>query len=152
MFQTLVMSRLVYNLHTLVPTRPFLTILNDVYLRGHRRMHDAVRAGPGSESGLDFRSRTRTPSIDCLLARARLTYLGRLLRSRPPALVALLRQRPRGLRSRWLDLLVSDLRRVRQLVARCSGLPEPDDDPEVWTSFVTQDPLRWKQSVALLHL
>ena len=51
----------------------------------------------------------------------------------------------------FLVLLLSDLRRMRQLVARCSRLPEPDDDPEVWTDFVLQDPLRWKQSVAMLH-
>ena len=43
MFQTLVLSRLLFNLHVVVPSRRMITILNDVYLRGHRRMHDACR-------------------------------------------------------------------------------------------------------------
>ena len=37
MFQTLVMSRLTFNLHVVVPTKRFITTLNDAYLRGMRR-------------------------------------------------------------------------------------------------------------------
>ena len=151
LFQTLIMSRLMYNLHVVVPTRHFVSILNDVYMRGHRRMHGATRAGPGGETDLEFRERIRLPSLDCILARARLRYLGRLLRSRPPALLALLRQRPRSRRPGWLDLIVDDLRRLRLTVALCAALPDPDDHPEEWSNFVLADPLRWKQSVAMLH-
>jgi hypothetical protein len=62
MFQTLVLSRLLFNLHVVVPSRRMLTILNDVYLRGHRRMHDTCRFGPGGESDRTFRERTERAS------------------------------------------------------------------------------------------
>ena len=89
--------------------------------------------------------------MDCVLMRARLTYLARMLRAQPPALLALLRQRPRGSRSRWLRLISDDMRRLRSLVARCNLLPDPDSDPAAWTQFILSDQLRWKQCVALVH-
>ena len=150
MFTTLVMSRLMFNLHVVVPSRRFLIILNDVYLRGHRRMHDACRINEECESDLMFRVRTGTPSIDCLLCRARLRYLGRMARSHPPALMALLRQRVNGLRPAWLDLVVSDMTRMRKIVARCACLPPPEDDPESWLRRAATDPRSWNQDIAVM--
>ena len=151
MFTTLVMSRLVFNLHVVVPNRRFLIILNDVYLRGHRRMHDACRTGDDCESDLAFRERTGTPSIDCLLCRARLRYLGRMVRSQPHALVAVLRQRVAGRRPPWIELVVRDMTRMRQSVARCASLPPPDVDPEAWMRRAADDPKSWAQDIAVLH-
>ena len=150
MFTTLVMSRLVFNLHVVVPSRRFLIILNDVYLRGHRRMHDACRINGDCESDLAFRVRTGTPSIDCLLCRARLRYLGRMARSHPPALVTLLRQRVNGRRPIWINLIVSDMTRMRQIVARCSSMPAPDADPEVWMRRAATEPTSWNQDVSMM--
>ena len=151
MFTTLVMSRLVFNLHVVVPNRRFLIILNDVYIRGHRRMHDACRTGDDCETDLAFRERTGTPSVDCLLCRARLRYLGRMTRAQPPALVALLRQRVAGRRPAWIELVVRDMARMRVLVARCASLPHPDADPEAWVRRAVDDPKTWAQDVAVLH-
>ncbi|CAK0879178.1 unnamed protein product, partial [Prorocentrum cordatum] len=155
MFTTLVMSRLLFNLHIFVPTAPFLSLLNDVYMRGYRRMLGAPRFGPGAGSDLSFRSVHRIPSIDCVLARARLTYLGRLVRARPPSLSAVLRQRPErnGMPqlSAWLQLVIQDQRRLHQSVALCSNLPDPAEDPEAWCKLICDEPLKWKQFVALLH-
>ena len=123
MFTTVVLSRLVFNLHVVVPSRRFLIILNDVYLRCHRRMRDVCRTGDDCETDLAFRERTGTPSIDCLLCRARLRYLGRMTRAQPPALVALLRQRVAGRRPAWIELVVRDMARMLELVARCASLP-----------------------------
>ena len=151
MFTTLVMSRLVFNLHVVVPSRRFLIILNDVYLRGHRRMHDACRIDKECESDLAFRVRTLTPSIDCILCRARLRYLGRIARSHPPSLVTLLRQRVNGRRPAWVELVVSDMTRMRQTVARCASLPPPDSDPDAWMQRSATDPRSWAQDVSVLY-
>ena len=150
LFNTLVMSRLLFNLHVVAPSRRLLTILNDVYLRGHRRMHNSIRVEGGGETDLGFRTRTRTPSIDCVLCRQRLRYLARLLRASPPSLMALLRQRPRGRRGAWMNLIVADLGRIQTLVARCSKLPAPECDPAAWASYILEDAVRWKQDVQLL--
>eukprot|EP00969_Alexandrium_andersonii_P243361 10750391-Alexandrium_andersonii.AAC.1 len=69
------------------------------------------------------------PSIDCLLARARMAYLARLVWHRPPALLAILRARPRGRRSPWLDIIIGDMRRMTELVDRCAWLPDPEQFP-----------------------
>ena len=76
-------------------------------------MHDACRAGDDCETDLAFRERTRTPSIDCLLCRAPLRYLGRMTRAQPPALAALLRQRVAGRRPAWIELVVRDMADAR---------------------------------------
>ena len=151
MFTTVVMSRLVFNLQVVVPSRRFLIILNDVYIRGHRRMHDACRIGDGCESDLAFRERTGTPSIDCLLCRARLRYIGRIVRSQPPSLIALLRQRIAGKRPAWVELVVRDMLRMQQTVARCSSLRHPDAHPEAWMQRAADDPRSWSQDIAVLH-
>ena len=46
LFIALAMSRFAFNLRTVVPTKRFISILNDVYMRGERRLLDAFRAGP----------------------------------------------------------------------------------------------------------
>ena len=118
-------------------------------------MRGTPRFGPGAGSDLEFRTVHRIPSIDCVLARARLTYLGRLVRARPPSLSAVLRQRPsrNGAHqlSAWLQLVIQDQRRLRQSVALCSGLPDPEEDPQTWCTLICGEPLKWKQAVALLH-
>jgi hypothetical protein len=141
LFQALVLSRLLYCTHVVVPTRRFLTTLNDVYMRGNRRIHDAVRAGPGVETDLQFRQRTRTPSLDCVLSRLRLMYVRRLIVRGPPQLVALLRQRQNGWRSPWLDLVVKDMERMRSMSALCSRLPPPDQEPAAWFQLAAEDAL-----------
>ena len=115
-----------------------------------RRIHGSVRAGPGDEGDAAFRLRTRTPSLDCVLCRARLAYVARLLRAGPPALTAPLRQGPQQRRSPWFHRVVDDFRLLRRLVARCAPLPDPDADPERWREYIASDALRWKQDVGML--
>ena len=77
--------------------------------------------------------------------RLRMAYLRRVIVSSPPPLLAVMRQRPNGRRSPWLDLIVTDLERMKSLVARCGVLPPLDADPQAWISYIGENLLRWKQ-------
>ncbi|CAK0839438.1 unnamed protein product [Prorocentrum cordatum] len=126
-----------------------LQMLNGVNMRVLRRVGDAPRFGH-SETDLEIRKRLRQPSLDCLAMRTRLRYLGRLVRSSPPALLALLAARPGGARLPWVTLLVSDLGKLRELVAPCRTLPPPEGTASAWATFISDSPARWANSVSML--
>ncbi|CAK0862941.1 unnamed protein product [Prorocentrum cordatum] len=149
LMHSLVLSRLLFNVHVVVPTRRYLQVLNGMYMRVLRRVGDAPRFGH-SETDLEIRTRLKQPSLDCLVMRARLRYLGRLVRSSPPALLALLAARPGGARLPWVTLLVSDLGKLRELVALCSTLPPPEGTASAWVTFISDSPARWANAVSML--
>ncbi|CAK0884901.1 unnamed protein product, partial [Prorocentrum cordatum] len=144
-----VLSRLLFNVHVVVPTRRYLQVLNGMHMRVPRRFGDAPRFGR-AETDLEIRTRLKQPSLDCLVMRARLRYLGRLVRSSPPALLALLAARPGGARLPWVTLLVSDLGKLRELVALCSTLPPPEGTASAWATFISDSPARWTNAVSML--
>ena len=67
---SLVLSRLLFNCHTIAPSARFIKILNNAYMKPVRRIAGAVRLGHASTE-LEARRAAQLPSIDCLLARAR---------------------------------------------------------------------------------
>jgi transcription elongation factor Elf1 len=91
------------------------------------------------------------PSIDCVLARARLRYFARILRNQPPTLLALLGARPRGKPLPWVALVIDDLSRLRRLVATCAALPCPREHPDAWLSFTLESAARWAQAISVFH-
>eukprot|EP00972_Heterocapsa_arctica_P108574 15988393-Heterocapsa_arctica.AAC.1 len=102
-FWSLVLSRLLYNAHVLVPAMRYVRVLSSVYMRVVRRVFASPRFGP-DDSDLTVRRRFRLPSVDCLLRRARLRFLGRVVLRQPPALLAILGTRHKGAAVSWVDL------------------------------------------------
>ena len=76
-----------------MPTVRYVRELTNVYMRVLRRVFDAPRFGP-SETDKEVRLRTKMPSVDCLLCRGRLEFLGRMVRRQPPHVVAFFSTRP----------------------------------------------------------
>jgi len=147
---TLVLSRLLYNVHIVVPSIPYLRVLGGLYMRVIRKIHGAERYGP-SVTDAELRDQCRAPSIDCIVARARLRYLRRVLCGDHAALRTMLGQRAHGKRLPWVDLVVDDMRRLGQLVARCGHLGDPDVCVDAWVGYISASAERWRCDVNMLH-
>ncbi|CAK0802742.1 unnamed protein product, partial [Prorocentrum cordatum] len=148
--QNLILSRLLHNVHILVPTRRFTLTIIAVYMRVLRRIAGAPRFGHTAHDVTE-RDRLGRASIDCLMMRARLRYLGRLLRSQPSALLATLSTRPKDRPLPWAQLLTTDMLKLRELVALCSHLPCPTAGASTWTEFTLASPGRWSSAVSAFH-
>jgi len=146
---SLVLSRLLYACHTVVPSVRYVKELNSVYMRVIRRVFGFVRFGP-SEPDLEVRQRAKVPSIDCLLCRARLRFLGRLVRRQPPQLIGFLSVRWNGRALPWVDLVRSDLERLRSTVALCSAMPDATCSA-AWCKLIMNEPGRWAASINTIH-
>lgn len=91
------------------------------------------------------------PSVDCLLSAARLKYVGRIVRSRPSDLIALLHLRGKeGKQLPWAKLLASDIEDLRRRRVVPEHVPPWDRDPTVW-QHLTCTPDVWSQIVGGLH-
>jgi len=112
---SLVMSRLMYNVHTLVMTPAAIAKLSAVYMRVLRRIADKCRY-KASENVSDSMLLVTLgkPSMDCLLVRARLSYLRRVCRHPSQALFLLLTGRVNGKPLPWVAQLISDLTILRK--------------------------------------
>ena len=149
LLNALVLSRLLFNVHVVVPNKAFYRVLNDVYMRAVRRLHGQARFGDGP-TDLQVRMDARAPSIDCLVMRARLRYLRRLLVAQPAGMLALLASRPAGHRLPWLSLVAADMQRLRALVSECASLPCPEACAQEWYQFILADAGRWSRVVSML--
>ena len=143
----LVLSRLLFNVHIVVPTARYVKVLNAVYMRVLRRMAGCCNYGEKTISDIAVRKKLQLPSLDCLLVRARLRYLGRILRRKPPALLALLGSRPKDRQLPWSSLIADDLGIVWRQVSICAKLPDPMHGSRDWVAFVSDDPKRWSSVV-----
>ena len=77
--------------------------------------------------------------------RARLRYVARLARTRPPTVMALLG----SFRSAWADPVLADLRCLRDRVALVAALPDPADVRVAWLDAMRDAP-RWSRAVRAL--
>eukprot|EP00959_Pyramimonas_sp_CCMP1952_P091008 1905480-Pyramimonas_sp.AAC.1 len=84
------------------------------------------------------------PPIDCILQRARLVHLRRLLLHGPVELHALLHVQVKGGRLPWTRQILSGLALLRQKVIRHSEffLPDPRGYPRAWGDFIRG--ARWR--------
>ena len=83
LFQALVLSRLLFNVHTLAVDVGFLRQVNQCYMRGMRMIYSCSRYDQEADSDLAVRLRHKFPSIDCMLARSRLRYVRRIIEHQP---------------------------------------------------------------------
>ena len=108
----LVMTRLMFNIHIVVPTPKYIAIINGVYMRGLRRIRNMCRYGHAA-TDLAVRQSLKMPSIDWLFTRARLRYMARILKNEPVTLAALLAARPSGEPMPWTALILKDMDTIR---------------------------------------
>ena len=142
--RSLVLSRLLYNAHTLTMTPAAMARLNTPYMRALRCIAAERRFDASCDkSDLDVRRQLGASSIDFLLLRRRVGYYCRLAASRPHLLWALMQTRPRGHPLPYVLQVHSDLSTVYRIsdVLR-QALPEWSVDPAAWLELMTRDPLR----------
>ena len=144
-FRSLVVSRLVFNLHIVVLSARDLKRLNAVYMRGLRRIHGDVRFSAATElSDIEVRRALGVMAIDAFLLISRLRYLGRLVRQRPETLLGLLHFRSGSRRLPWVDLISRDTALIASMGLLSGGFPAFDDDPTAWTALV-RDESEWSR-------
>lgn len=141
---SLVMSRLLFNVHIIVPTPRYIKTINSVYMRILRRIGNSMRF-QRCEKDIEVRRRLKAPSIECVLARARLRYVRRVLSHRPKTLMALLNTRVKGNVLPWVGLVIDDMRALRHTVSLCNVLPDPACSHDDWASFILCD-AKWFQA------
>eukprot|EP00973_Karenia_brevis_P032839 4533990-Karenia_brevis.AAC.1 len=129
--QALVLSTLIFNAHVRVLDGRCLSILNCVYMRVVRRIVNCCRFNSDTFCDLEVRKLARVPSLDCLIQRARLNYLVRLLVHEHRPLIALLSIRLHGGRVLpWVEQIRQDLRDLHDGAHGIQDvLSHPDDDP-----------------------
>ena len=145
----LILTRLMYNTQTWVPTTQSVKKINGVYMRVLRRIADGCRYRKCAYSDLEIRRRL---GIEGLLVRRRLCYLGRVLRTGHGALLAMLSIVVKDDRLPWVKLIVRDMRLLYDNVADVRRrLPAPCADPFAWAGFVKDQPVLWHDIVMQLY-
>ena len=131
---SLVMSRLIFNAHVVVPNARYLRVLNGVYMRALRCIAGLCRYGSELEkvSDLEVRGRLGAPSIDCILTKARLSYFRRVVKSALPSLLALLNTRVANQHLPWTKLIWDDMGQMRQALYECRLWPDPTLHSQFW--------------------
>lgn len=150
LFASLVLSRLLFNAHIVVPTLPYLKILNAVYMRVVRRTANRCRFEK-TQSDLQVRVMLKLPSIECVLMRARLRYLKRVLKTAPRALVAILQLKHKTKQMKWVALIIEDMKILRARISAFSKMPDPSVEASTWHRFILASPKAWAEAVAMLH-
>lgn len=79
-------------------------------------------------SDVEVRPKLKAPSIDCLVARLPLRYLGRIILHKPPSVCSLLQSRVGGKRAPWAAQAASDLDLLYSRTMP-TYLPPPASDP-----------------------
>lgn len=98
-------------------------------------------------SDLQVRSSLRQPSVECLIAKQRLAYAGRVTRQQPQALLGLLHIRKGATVIPWMSALQEDVQFLRTHVVPES--PELHADPQWWHDIMNDETL-WKKVVSEL--
>jgi hypothetical protein len=139
-FLTLVISRLLFNLYIIRLKPRDIKRLNSVMMRGFRRILGDMRFSSDTEfTDIEVRRKLGVKSIDAYLMIARLNYLGRVLRSRPTTLIALLHFRSGDKRLPWVELIVHDTVVAAQLGILPDHLAGIDADPAAWQAFAERE-------------
>eukprot|EP00973_Karenia_brevis_P045021 6236048-Karenia_brevis.AAC.1 len=109
--------------------------MNSCYMRGLRRILGTPRFSNKNDfSDRQVRDQLAQPSLDCILARSRLTYAARICRDKPLALIGLLHMRvgPQQLRLPWVRRLGEDVALLRQHLLLPTEWPDFFEDDAFW--------------------
>jgi len=158
LMSSLVLSRLIYNVHLWVVEPRSLAKLVAVQMRVARRIAGQLRFSSTSESTVDGRHLTDQdvrvmlcmPSIDCVLRRARLLYAARVTRSsKAHSLQALLSLRPKGQPLPWAKQLHDDLVYMYEhtSISVCVIHPDCKGSQYSWIHAMRHEPAEWSHCV-----
>jgi hypothetical protein len=145
--RTLLLSRLLFGIYVLVPSPKQIKHLNGTYMTILRRIADEPRFQRSEHSDREIREKLDQPAIECIIAKMRLAYCGRLERVRPQALLALLHARPNGRRLKWVDQLECDTELLRQHLP--PGFPTLSDGPSEWSCLMKDS--SWAALISKIH-
>ena len=148
--RSLVLSRLLHNMHIFSLHPRALKRLNGVWMRGLRRILGDMRfSSDVSFTDLEVRRQLGADSIDCILLVARMLYLGRVVRERPRSPLAVLHMRCSGKPLPWVE----HVRRDAAFLVTEGFLPDMpafDADPDKWVQkMATRD--SWKSALDSVH-
>ena len=96
---------------------------------------------------LQVRVHINQPSIDCIIARARLQFLGRIVRQRPRTLLGLLHLRRNHKRLPWVEQVAKDVEHLRRTSVVAHSIGSFFDNPTGWHSIIN-DEATWRHIVA----
>ena len=138
LMDSLVLTKLLFNTHVVVPSRQYTKRLSNIYMRVLRCIFGEPRFQRTEHTDFAIRQLMQRPSVDCLLQRGRLKYLKRLLAVRPRPLLAVLHCRVKNAILPWVQLVLADLRVFQERVLAKSGfwLPDPATAPDAWATFI----------------
>ena len=145
-FESLVLSRLFYNIHTLAMTTRALRKLNFNYMRPLRRIAGVPRhsAATCTVSDAEVRRRLGVQSVDSKVLQYRMRYYARLVAHWPVTLWAVLQSRPGGAPLPRVKQTIKDLCFVRDSSDMCKSLlPDPAVDSSPWLQLMYDDPEEW---------
>ena len=126
--------------------------LNCVYMRVLRRIADDCKFGHCAYSDAEVRRLLCQPSLDCLLMRRRMLYLGRILRVRHKSLLAALSLSLVNKRLPWVKLICNDFQMMHSSMQEVRDkLPSPSDDSFAWADFIVEEPLAWHDLVVKVY-
>ena len=146
--KSLVLSKLLYCIHTLTMTSKGICKLNSVYMRVLRRITGSMRYSKDCElSDLQVRTLSNQPSMDCLLVRARLRYLKRMCSHSNQALYIITCMRRKGKPIPWVVQIQGDLSVMRRhLVGHATAVPDNEAPFETWAALFN-DKRAWEEAV-----
>ena len=154
LYMSLVESRNSFSMHIAPPSFNALRIVASVYNRALRRIAGTPRFEKDEHalSDIEIRRALKVPSYDCILMRGRLRYVGRIVRTRPTTLVAMLSVRvgEPPVPPEWLVRVREDLHYAWKTVAILASAPPPDLEAPFWVG-VMKDSERWAQIVKSVH-
>ena len=146
-FESLVLSRLFYNVHTLTMTTRALRTLRFNYMRPLRRIAGVARHSIDTcgVSDAEVRRRLGVQSVDSRVVQHRLRYYARLVAHRPLTLWAVMQSCPDDRPLPWVQQVVKDLCFVRDSSDMMKSLlPDPAIDSCPWFQLMHDDPEAWQ--------
>ena len=106
-------------------------------MRVVRRIFGEPRFGKTDHDEATIRSMMGVPSIDCLLQRRRLLYLGRFMRAPTSTIHVVLALTHNNAPLSWVRLVQQDLNALHERVPElASGFPPPLSAPHAWSALM----------------
>ena len=154
LYMSMVESHNSFAMHIAPPSFNAFRIVASVYNRALHRIAGAPRFERDEHalSDLDIRRTLKVPSYDCIMMRGRLRYMGRIIRTRPTTLMAMLSiqsSEPHAT-PEWVLRVQEDLHFAWKTVALLASAPPPDLEAPFWIG-VMRDNGRWAQRVKYVH-
>ena len=98
---------------------------------------------------LEVRTALVQPPVKAIVMANRLKYLRRIFASAPAQLLAVLQAEARGQRQPWTQLILQDLRNLRDLTGNTlSELPDPEAHWQPWKDLMISYPVEWKKIIS----